>query len=359
MPVGSIAWWTESLATPASPVRPRRGFLRQGAALALAAGGVAAGGAAAGASPAVRFDAQGHRGARGLAPENTLAGFAVALAVGVHTLELDVGLTRDDVLVAHHDRTLHPDIARGPDGRWLERRGPALRSLGFAELAAFDVGRLRPGSAYAQGFPEQRPVDGERIPSLAQVFERVAALGADRVRFNIETKRSPLAPGETADAPTFARRLVEDLHRQGMAARSTVQSFDWRVLLEVQRLAPSIPTVYLSAQRPGHDTIRAHDPAGSPWTADIRHADHGSVPAMVRAAGGAVWSPHAADLDADRLAQAHRLGLTVVPWTVNDPATLLRLIDAGVDGLITDRPDRLREAMRSRGLPLPPSVPAG
>jgi len=336
----------------------RRTFVLQAAALALAGGaGLAGAASSARPGPAQPFDAQGHRGARGLAPENTLGGFAAALAVGVHTLELDVGLTRDEVLVVHHDRTLHPDITRGPDGRWLERRGPALWSLDFAGLAGFDVGRLRPGSAYAQGFPEQRPIDGERIPSLAQVFERVAYLGAGTVRFNIETKRSPLAPGETADAPTFARLLVETLERHGLAGRSTVQSFDWRTLLEVQRRAPAIPTVYLSTQRPGFDTIRADDPAGSPWTADLRHAAHGSVPAMVRAAGGSVWSPHAADLDAQGLAQAHRFGLTVVPWTVNDPATMLRLIDAGVDGLITDRPDLLREAMRSRGMPLPPAVP--
>src|SRR3989304_4978508 len=86
------------------------------------------------------FDLQGHRGARGLAPENTLPAFAAALSIGVTTLELDVGVTRDGVVVVHHDRTLHPDIARGPDGRWLERRGPAIHSLSYAELARFDLG---------------------------------------------------------------------------------------------------------------------------------------------------------------------------------------------------------------------------
>ena len=339
---------------PARPGRRRCGYAA--AALGLAILGSSA--ARARPVPPRGFDAQGHRGARGLAPENTLAGFTAALAVGVHTLELDLGLTRDGVLVAYHDRTLNPDLTRGPDGRWLEARGPALASLSFAELARYDVGRLRPGSRFAQEFPAQVPVDGERIPSLGQVFERVAALGAGSVRFNLETKLSPLAPDETADPVTFAAQLIVALERGGVTGRCMVQSFDWRTLREVRRLAPGIPTVCLSAQRPGFDTIRASAPGASPWSAGLRYTDHGSVPAMARAAGAAVWSPHAADLEPESLAQAHRLGLAVIPWTVNDPAAMLRLIDAGVDGLITDRPDLLREAMRARGLPLPLPVAA-
>src|SRR5512134_4079397 len=101
----------------------------------------------------VAFDLQGHRGARGHAPENTLPGFERALAIGVDTLELDVGVTRDDVVVVHHDRRLNPDIARGPDGRWIEAPGPLLRELRFEELQRYDVGRLRPGSAYASLHP--------------------------------------------------------------------------------------------------------------------------------------------------------------------------------------------------------------
>jgi glycerophosphoryl diester phosphodiesterase len=302
---------------------------------------------------AAGFDLQGHRGARGLAPENTLAAFEAALAIGVDTLELDVGLTRDDVLVVVHDRAINPDVARGPDGRWLAAPGPTVRSLDFAALQAWDVGRLRPGSRYGASQPAQVPVDGARIPSLEQLFERVAALGASSVRFNIETKLSPLAPAETADPETFARHLVEAVRRHGLAARTTVQSFDWRTLQAVQRIAPELATAYLSAEQGGSDTIRAADPHGSPWTAGLRHADHGSVPAMVRAAGGRTWSPNAADLDAARVAQARALGLAVVPWTVNDPAAMRRLIGWGVDGLITDRPDLAREVMRELGMPLP------
>src|SRR5215208_5425888 len=119
------------------------------------------------------FDLQGHRGARGLAPENTLPAFALALSIGVTTLELDVAMTKDGILVVHHDEWLNPDIARGPDGRFLGTRGPAIHSLTLDEVKRYDVGRIKPGTGYGAEFPEQRPIDGTRIPTLEEVFALV------------------------------------------------------------------------------------------------------------------------------------------------------------------------------------------
>lgn len=301
--------------------------------------------------PASAFDLQGHRGARGLAPENTLAAFAVALDLGVDTLEFDVGITRDDVAVVFHDRRLNPDIVRDAQGRWLDGPGPAIRALDAAMLQAYDVGRLRPDSRYAQAYPAQRPVDGERIPTLAQVFELARRRGADRVRFNVETKLSPLAPDEAADPDTFARTVVAAIRAAGVAERTTVQSFDWRTLRRVQRLAPEIATVCLSSRQSGFDTLGAEGAGAPSWTDGLRLADHDSVPAMVHAAGCAAWSPNARDVDAAQLARAKALGLKVVPWTVNDANAMRQLIDAGVDGLITDRPDVLLQVLVERGMP--------
>src|SRR2546430_2645680 len=120
--------------------------------------------------PATAFDLQGHRGARGLAPENTIEAFSTALSIGVTTLELDVGMSKDGVLVVHHDEWLNPDITRGPEGAFLSQRGPAIHSLTLEELKRYDVGRIKPGTAYAARFPLQRPHDGARIPTLAELF---------------------------------------------------------------------------------------------------------------------------------------------------------------------------------------------
>ncbi len=304
---------------------------------------------------AAAFDLQGHRGARGLAPENTLVSFARALTIGVTTLELDCGLTRDGVVVVSHNRALDPAITRGPDGQWLSD-APLIHALDFAALARFDVGRIRPGTDYARRFPAQQGTDGARIPRLAEVFELARRAGNRAVRFNIETKIDPTRPAETAGPEAFARSLIAVVREHGVAARTTIQSFDWRPLKIVQAEAPEIATVYLTVQQAGEDNIRA-GADGSPWTAGMRYRDHGSVPGMVKAAGGKVWSPHYGELTPALLAEAQGLGLKVIPWTVNDPAAMAGLIDLGVDGIISDYPDRLREALRERGLPLPTPTP--
>lgn len=303
------------------------------------------------------FDLQGHRGARGLAPENTLAGFAAALAIGVTTLELDVAITRDDVLVISHDPALNPDLTRGPDGRFLAARGPAIRELSFAELSRYDVGRLQPGTAYAQRYPQQRPVDGARIPRLSDLFALVKKSGNEQVRLAIETKLTPFNAHETVAPEPFARAVIAALRGAGFASRSTILSFDWRTLAVVQREAPEIGTVYLTAQQQWLDNVAAGKAEGSAWTAGVQHRDHGSVPRMVKAAGGRIWSAFFGDLNQASLREAQSLGLTVLAWTVNEPRDIARMLDLGVDGLVSDRPDLVRDEMLRRGIALPRATP--
>lgn len=301
------------------------------------------------AAPAAGFDLQGHRGARGLAPENTLPAFRRALELGVTTLELDVAVTRDGVLVISHDTALNPDHTRDAAGRFLEARGPAIRALSWSELQAYDVGRLKPGTDYARQFPDQQPVDGARIPRLADLFALVKRVGDDQVRFDIETKLDPGKPDEAPEPGDFARALVAEIRGAGVSARTVVQSFDWRTLRAVQEIAPEIPTAYLSLQR-RFDNIGAGRPEGSAWTAGFQYRDHGSVPKMVKAAGGRIWSAYYNDLSPALLAEAKALGLQVLAWTVNDPAAMERLVEQGVDGLITDRPDLARKVLEARGV---------
>lgn len=304
------------------------------------------------------LDVQGHRGARGLRPENTLPAFAAALSIGVNTLELDVGLTRDGIVVVSHDPRLNPDITRTPDGQWLAGPGASLRSLTLSALRRYDVGRIRPGTPYAQRFPHQQPVDGTPIPTLAEVIALTERAGNRVVRFNIETKITPTEPALTADPATFTEALVAALRRAAVAGRATIQSFDWRTLRQVQAVAPEHPTVYLTSEEPGFDNVRRGEPGPSPWTAGYDVDDYGgSVPRLVKAAGGAAWSPDHRGLHAAALEEAHALGLRVVVWTVNEPAHMRRLIRLGVDGIITDYPDRLRSVMQRLGMDLPAATP--
>jgi glycerophosphoryl diester phosphodiesterase len=295
----------------------------------------------------IAIDLQGHRGARGLAPENTLAGFRRAMAEGVATLELDIGLTRDGVAVVHHDDALNPAIARDVFGRWLDTPR-VLSALTLSELGAFDVGRLRPDSAYAARYPQQEARDGEQVPTLDQVLAMIASNGPPTLRLNIETKLSPLAPDRTASPQAMVEAVLGAVERHRMRHRIALQSFDWRTLAIMRRLAPDVPTVHLTARQSWLDNI---DPR---WNAGMKLVDHGSVPRMIKAAGGAAWSPYFGDLVEADLAEARALGLKVIVWTVNAPHNIARMLDLGVDGLITDYPDRARKIIEARGLTITP-----
>jgi glycerophosphoryl diester phosphodiesterase len=304
------------------------------------------------------LDLQGHRGARGLAPENTLPAFATALSLGVTTLEMDLGVTSDGAVVVAHDPLLSPDLTRRPDGTWLETPGPALADLPLAEVQRFDVGRTRPGSRYAERYPAQRPVDGTRVPTLVEVIALTRRAGNDRVRFNIETKLSPHAPDLTLPPAAFATAVVAVVEAEGIAGRTTIQSFDWRSLRAVQALAPHIETACLTVEETSEDNVQRGQPGPSPWTAGLDVDDFGGdVPALVEAAGCAVWSPYFRDVSAQTVQRAHDLDLDVVVWTVNEPDDMRALIELGVDGIITDYPDRLRTVMSAYGLPLPEPTP--
>ena len=303
------------------------------------------------------LDLQGHRGARGLMPENTLPAFARALSIGVTTLELDCAVTKDGVVVVSHDSTLNPDITRAADGRWITADAPPIREFTYQELLRFDVGRIDPRSGYAKRFAQQQPVDGTRMPRLADVFALVKRSGNETVRLNIETKISPLHPQRTVAPELFARALVGVIRAEKMETRATVQSFDWRTLAVVQKEAPEITTVYLTAQQGFMNNILAGE-RESQWTAGLHVSRFGgSIPRMVKAAGGAVWSPYYAETTREQVREAQALGLKVVVWTVNEAADMRRMIEWRVDGIISDYPDLLRRTAGEMGVALPPATP--
>jgi glycerophosphoryl diester phosphodiesterase len=279
------------------------------------------------------IELHGHRGARGLFPENTLAGFAGALKIGVDTIELDVAMTSDGIVVVSHDPALNPDITRTSDGAWLARHGPPIRSLRATDLARYDVGRIRSGSAYAAEFPDQVPRDGAHIPALDEVL-RIDP----HVNFNIELKTFPLQPELTVDGATMAAAVAAVADATGTTGRIIVQSFDWRGPRHLRRTRPDLRLAWL--------TRAAILPQARVWWDGPEPSDYGgSVPRAVAGEGGPIWAPAHADLTEESVAEAHDLGLLVIPWTVNRPDDIRRLIGWGVDGLITDRPDIARAVM--------------
>ncbi len=288
----------------------------------------------------------GHRGATGLFPEQSLAGFAKALELGVDGLEMDLAVTADRKVVAYHDAELNPAITRGSDGIWIEDRACKISELTLEQLRSYDIGRIKPGSDYAKRFPSQTPADGSRIPTLEEIANLDQKFRRNPAYF-IEIKYYAVAPFSNIPIEEFVETIVSEIERLGISSAVRIHSFDWKLVHAFRRLAPHLQFAYLTSQTESFNTVagqiesmRSGD-AGS-WTDGMLLSDYGgSVPNMVKAAGGTDWHANHESLTIERIAEAHSLGIRVCAWTVNRESEFERLVNAGIDGIITDYPDRL------------------
>jgi len=305
-----------------------------------------------------------HRGGTGLWPENTLEAFVPAMDLGSDGIEIDVHLTRDGVPVVHHDESLKPAIARGQDGQWLERPTPRLKDLDYAVLRHYDVGRLKPGSRYGARFPEQKPFDAATIPRLDDVYYTVKSHGKADFHIYVELKTAILDLTQSATPEALADAVVKLTRQIGMGHRVSFVSFDWRALMHAKKLAPEIanafttnPFFMLDPNDPSAKNdvagseeaqLRARSAAGADWYggADWRAEEGPTFAAKMlkaMAKGGAEgWFAWHGDVTQETVTLAKSLGLKVSAWTVDEPQEMQRLIDLGIDAILTDRPDRLK-----------------
>jgi glycerophosphoryl diester phosphodiesterase len=320
------------------------------------------------------FDVQAHRGGIALTVENTLPAFARALELGVSTLELDVQITEDGEAVVTHDRRISgtkcqdtaPAVPGDPEFPYV---GDFVTTLTLAQVRTLDCGSLR-----QPAYPEQELAPGEPMPLLSEVFDLVRAYDARQVMLNIETKVEAGAPQETAPREQFVQVTADLVREARMSRQVTVQSFDWGALMRMQEVAPQLPVVALTN---GQQFLQAGQPGASPWLGGLDIDDfttggrslQEAYVAAVDSFGADAVSPVHGDpqngsvddpgyvpfTTPELVGAAHAAGMEVVPWTVNDRSTMEALVDIGVDGLITDRPDLLREVLAERGFRLPRS----
>lgn len=283
----------------------------------------------------------GHRGARGVLPENTQEGFSYLRAFGVAGVEIDVQNTADGVPVVIHDPLMPMQLSRDAAGNWLDAPGPKIIEMSVEELRRYDVGRLRPDHAYGARYPDQRARDGARVPLLSEFLEW--AVKDPALYINIEIK-SFAHRDDLGDPPRIlAKTVLDALAHQRIQQPCVISSFDWRVLGAVRAFAPEVARGYLSYEQPGEECTIFD---GSPWMDGLRLSDHsGSLPRLIAAQGAQCWCPYFRDLTPERLAQAHDLGLAVNVWTVNEVADMIAMTEMGVDGVITDYPERMLQLL--------------
>lgn len=297
-----------------------------------------------------------HRGGAGLWPENTSAAFLRAVEMGADGAELDVQLTKDGKVVVYHDFRLKPDICRHASGRWLDGPGPPLGDLRLSELQTYDVGRARPGSAYARNHPSLTPVDGEQIPQLSDVLT-IAQRAKKPFHLFVELKTSFM--DRSVSPERLAEATLAVLEKWDYIAHSVLVGFDWPALLHAKKRQPhvacwftTLPQSWFRAGEPpleddpppaSHlDILRRWAATGtSPWAGGFDAVNFGgSMLDAIKAAGGDGWFPYRRDAGAEAVARARKLGLKVGAWTVNDPADMRAL--GSLDALCTDRPDVLK-----------------
>lgn len=296
------------------------------------------------------FDLQSHRGGRGEWTEESLAAFANSLSLGVTTLELDTHLTEDGKVVVWHDDAISAakclDTAPATPG---DAEFPYVGDR-VADLSLAQIKTLNCGFTQLAGYPEQDVVEGNRIAELKDVYQLVRDTKAAKVLFNVETKVESSEVGG-AGMEALTKAVVIEIYKAGMSERTTVQSFDWASLNLVREIAPELPLAALSS---GDAWMGVGQPGASRNLGGIDIDDYdGSLPKAAAAQGYDIVSPTFRSVTAKMIADAHSLGLPVIPWTVNTTADMARLMDLGVDGIITDYPTRLRTLMDERGLKPP------
>jgi len=274
---------------------------------------------------AAKFDIQGHRGARGLMPENTIPAMLKALELGVTTLELDVVITADLQVLVSHESWINADICLDSNDREMSNsRG---KQLNIYQLRYLDITRFDCGSKKVSRFPEQekRPVHKPLLDDLIPACERYTReRRLPPVRYNIEIKSSPA--GDRKDHPLpddFAELVLRVLYQRNIVERTTIQSFDIRPLQYLHQLNAPVKLAYLTED----------DEELAAITKKL-----GFIPDM--------YSPEYTRVDKELVVACHALNMLLIPWTVNEKADMEKLLKMGVDGLITDYPDRAAEVLR-------------
>lgn len=268
-----------------------------------------------------------HRGGGALMPENSPAAFRNAIALGANGAELDVQLSADGVAVVYHDLRLNPGYTR-KDGAWLEGATPRIKDLPLTDLRRFDIGRARPGSAYAAAHPLQAAAEGERIPTLAEVV--ALAQAAPDFRLLVELKCD--TSDDSADPVALADAALAVVDGADFFSRAVFVGFDWRALARVKQARPEAEI----------------------WcTTDEKIAGNAGLFEIIKGMGGAGWFPHFSSLTDEAAALARSYGFRLAAWTVNDESEMRRLQALGIDAICTDRPDVLASLLS------PPSTSSG
>ena len=288
----------------------------------------------------------GHRGARGDLPENTLKGFKYLFENDINAYETDIVLSKDLVSIINHDFRLNPALTKDSEGNWITNDDIKIYNLTYEQLSKFSIGSINKKSKYGRKFENQKNLIEQKIPKLSELLELTSRNIVDGLLINLEIKSTPIENNLTPPPDIMAKLIIDEVNKFKLKDNVIYSSFDWRILREIKTLDPKIPRAYLTSKKRG----KIYDK--SPWLdlMPVYDKDNLGLPKLVKNLGGTAWHPKYKDIKIEDVRTSHEEGLPVNVWTVNEEFDMLRMIDYGVDGIITDYPLRLKNLCEKKNI---------
>ena len=286
----------------------------------------------------------GHRGARGVLPENTLESFKYLFENNIYAYETDILISKDFIPVITHDFRLDPSYTKDINDNWIEDENIKIIDLTYDQILQFDVGTLNKLSKYGRKFVNQKSLQNQKIPKLSELLKLTSDNIVEDLLINLEIKSTPIEKNLTPEPDEMVKIIIDEVSRSNLEDRIIYSSFDWRVLREIKERGSKIPRAYLTSGARG----KIYDK--SPWL-DFTPLHNGvELPELIKALGGSAWHPNYKDVNKEIVQISHDKGLPVNVWTVNRVSDMLRMIDYGVDGIMTDYPLKLKELCERKNI---------
>ncbi len=292
----------------------------------------------------------GHRGARGDLPENTLESFKYLFDNAINAYETDILISKDLIPVITHDFRLDPSLTKDEAGNWIKDENIKIFDLTYDEISKFDIGSLNKLSRYGRRFINQRSLENQKIPKLSELLELSSKNLLQDLLINLEIKSTPDEKNLTPDPQDLVQIVLNEINNSNLKDKIIISSFDWRILREVKKQSPEIPRAYLTFQQEKGMKIKKTIYSKSPWIDHIPLTIVYDLPKIIKELGGSAWHPYYKDINKKAVKDAHDNNLPVNVWTVNDEDDMLKMIEYGVDGIMTDYPLRLKNLCEKRAI---------
>ncbi len=285
----------------------------------------------------------GHRGARGDLPENTLEGFKYLFENNINAYETDILISKDFIPVITHDFRLDPSLTKDNEGNWIEDENIKIYDLTYEELLKFDVGSLNKLSIYGRRFVNQKTLENQKIPKLSELLNLSSKNISENLLINLEIKSTPDEENLTPTPEEMVKLVMQEVNKSTLQNKIIVSSFDWRTLTEMKKLYPEISRAYLTFQQQAGIKIKNTIYNRSPWMSYMPFFENHELPKIIKSQGGEAWHPYHKDITKKLVDISHQENLPVNVWTVNKDYDMLKMVEYGVDGIMTDYPLKLKE----------------